>query len=194
MLTHQSRRFFTQFLVKPGAVGAVAASSPALARRMVEWIDWSQARAVVEYGPGTGAFTGEILARLGPSTKFFAVEINPSFVAILAERFPGLAVHQESVRDVRDVCAREGVEQIDAVLCGLPWAAFRRDDQTAYLDAMMSVLRPGGQFATFAYLQGLLLPAARRFRRMLGDYFSSVETSPVVWRNFPPALVYRCRR
>ena len=59
---------------------------------------------------------------------------------------------------------------------------------------MMAVLRPGGQFATFAYLQGLLLPAARRFRANLGRSFSQVERSPTAWTNLPPAFVYRCRR
>jgi phospholipid N-methyltransferase len=59
---------------------------------------------------------------------------------------------------------------------------------------MMTVLPPGGQFVTFAYLQGLLIPAGRRFGKLLGDYFSEVRKSPTVWRNTPPAFVYRCRR
>ena len=53
---------------------------------------------------------------------------------------------------------------------------------------------PGGQFATFAYLQGLLLPAGQRFKDKLAQSFSKVEKSPTVWRNLPPAFVYRCTK
>lgn len=161
---------------------------------MADSIDWAAGGVVVEYGPGTGAFTGEILARLRPGARFFAVELNPVFCEALRVRFPELHVHQASVQQVAELCRRENVEQIDAILSGLPWAAFSDSDQAACLGAMMSVLKPGGQFATFAYLQGLLLPAGRRFRRRLGECFSTVESSRVVWRNFPPAIVYRCRR
>jgi hypothetical protein len=55
------------------------------------------------------------------------------------------------------------------------------------------VLGKGGQFVTFAYLQGLILPAAQRFRKLLKQYFSEVSTSRTVWLNVPPAFIYRCR-
>ncbi len=194
MSVKQCAKFLVEFVRRPGVVGAVAPSSPVLARRMVEWIDWQNVHTVVEYGPGTGSFTGRILEAMQPGTRFFALEINPRFVAALAESYPKVSVYQESVGNVEAVCRKEGVKQIDAVICGLPWAAFADTDQTAYLDALMAVLRPGGQFVTFAYLQGLLLPAGQRFRRKLHRYFSSVQRSKTAWRNFPPAFVYRCRR
>lgn len=194
MSVRQCAEFLAEFVRKPGTVGAVAPSSSVLARRMVEWIDWPQVRTVVEYGPGTGAFTGQILASTEPGTRFFAIEINPRFVAALAESHPGVRIYQESVANIEAVCRQEKVDSVDAIICGLPWAAFSDDDQTAFLEAMMAVLRPGGQFATFAYLQGLLLPAGQRFRRKLRSYFSQVERSRTAWRNFPPAFAYRCRR
>jgi phosphatidylethanolamine/phosphatidyl-N-methylethanolamine N-methyltransferase len=36
-----------------------------------------------------------------------------------------------------------------------------------------------------------MLPAGRRFRRTLEQRFERVEARPIVWRNAPPALVYR---
>ena len=67
-------------------------------------------------------------------------------------------------------------------------------NMTELLDATGHVLREGGQFVTFAYLQGLLLPAGQRFKRKLRDHFGQVETSRTVWANMPPAFVYRCRK
>jgi len=186
-------KFFLSFLSSPRNVGAIAPSSQRLARAMVEWIDWSHVRAVVEYGPGTGVFTEHILSNMHPGTKFFAIELDPTLVRILAERYPNVRVYQDSVNNVKTLCQQEGIEQIDAVICGLPWAAFTDDQQSDFMNSMLEVLKPGGQFATFAYLQGLLLPAGRRFKKRLSDSFSNVEYSRTQWLNLPPAFVYRCR-
>ena len=194
MSLSEHARFLSEFVLRPRAVGAVSPSSRGLAEKMVEWIDWPNVRAVVEYGPGTGAFTKEILSRLSPGTSFFAIEINPVFAARLAERYPDVPVHEESVKDVARLCEQEGIEQVDAIVCGLPWAAFCNRDQEDFLEAMTTVLRPGGQFVTFAYLQGLLMPAGRRFKGKLRRHFSRIERSKTAWMNLPPAFVYRCCR
>lgn len=161
---------------------------------MVQWIDWESVDSVVEYGPGTGAFTAQILQSKRPGTEFFAVELNSNFAATLATRFPDVPILQDSVANIEQLCQQQQISEVDAIICGLPWAAFSDHDQTDYLDAMMRVLRPGGYFATFAYLQGMALPAARRFRKKLQSYFADVRISPTVWLNFPPAFVYQCRR
>ena len=45
-------------------------------------------------------------------------------------------------------------KDVDCVLSGLPWAIFSKDLQRRILEQVASVLKPGGKFATFAYLQG----------------------------------------
>jgi phosphatidylethanolamine/phosphatidyl-N-methylethanolamine N-methyltransferase len=45
---------------------------------------------------------------------------------------------------------------------------------------------------TFGYLQSLALPGARHFAGLLPTYFRKVSKSSIVWRNVPPAFVYRC--
>ena len=66
--------FFRQFLRSPQTLGAVAPSSRRLARVMVGGLPLGTAEAVVEFGPGLGAVTGEILRRKGEGTRFFAIE------------------------------------------------------------------------------------------------------------------------
>ena len=84
--------------------------------------------------------------------------------------------------------------KVDAVVCGLPWASFPRSLQDEIMDAMLEVLVPDGRFATFAYWQGVVLPPGIRFGRLLKERFRMVERSTTVWRNLPPAFVYRCVR
>ena len=187
-------KFWREFLAAPRAIGSVAPSSPSLTRRMVEWVDWEEARSVVECGPGTGPLTARILPHLREDAKFFAVEINPSLVTVFRERFPGVTVVKDTARNLRRICDRQGMSAADCILTSLPWAAFSLDSQRGLVEAMMEVLRPGGQFVTFAYLQGLILPTGKRFRQLLPHYFSEVSWSRPAWLNLPPALVYRCRR
>lgn len=191
---NRNLKFLRQFLRKPGTTGAVAPSSRSLAVEMVAWLDLEKAGAVVEYGPGTGAFTDAVLARLPASCRFFMIEVNPLFVNLLRKRHPERVIYEDSVSNVRWLCRREGIAEVDCIISGLPWASFPEAMQIEYLDAMMTVLKPGGQFVTFAYLQGLLMPAGQQFRRKLQKYFSEVAHSRTVWMNLPPAFVYRCRR
>jgi len=161
---------------------------------MVSWINLADARAVLEYGPGTGVFTGYIIERMPAGSKFVAIELNRRLAAIFRQRHPGLTLVEDSVANVAAICRDRGLESVDGIVCGLPWASFPEDRQIQFLDAMMSVLRPGGQFVTFAYLQGLWLPRGQRFARLLPRYFRQTSRSRTVWRNLPPAFVYQCRR
>src|ERR1041385_3438460 len=58
-------RFLGSFLREPARVGSFVPSSPALAQAMLRGCDLRNARTVVEFGAGTGAFTRLILAHAG---------------------------------------------------------------------------------------------------------------------------------
>jgi phospholipid N-methyltransferase len=148
----------------------------------------------MEWGPGTGAFTKVILDRKPSDCRYVAMEINPDLCRILREKYPEIEICEESVADVVKVCEGECIEVVDCVVSGLPWAVFSDEKQDEFLEGMCCVLREGGQFTTFAYLHGYVLPAGQQFRRKLERYFSSVTRSKVVWMNLPPAFVYRCVR
>lgn len=185
--------FLIQFLKRPATTGAVLPSGPELAGLMLDWLDFDRMDTVVEFGPGTGAFTTGILERSRPGTKYLGLEVNPAFTAHLRRRLPGIALYSCSAAQVRACLASAGTSHADAIVSGLPWALFSAVQQNEILSSAVSALRPGGAFATFAYVHGAMLPAARRFRRTLEALFGTVETSRVAWRNVPPAFVYRCR-
>lgn len=191
---NDSFRFLQNFLRHPTQVGAVAPSSPGLVDAMTQWFDWTNIRSVVEFGPGTGVFTESVLSHLHDDARFFAIERSADLAQITRDRCPGATVYEDSVVNIGQLCQRETIGPLDAIVCGLPWASFSEELQTEIFDAMLDVLRPGAQFATFAYWQGVVLPAGMRFSRRLHQTFSSVERSRTVWRNLPPAFVYRCVR
>ncbi|NDD31562.1 MAG: methyltransferase domain-containing protein [Proteobacteria bacterium] len=187
-------RFFKAFLANPASIGAVAPSSPALADLITDAADLGGASLVVEFGPGTGVFTEVVLRKLAPGARYFAIEQNPDFAALTRARCPSATVHVDSAVNLPQYLAAEGRAQCDRIICGLPWAAFSDDLQEALLGAITEALPPGGKLVTFAYLQGLLLPAGQKFRRKLRGSFRRVTTTRTEWRNIPPAFVYVAER
>ncbi len=161
---------------------------------LVNSIDWNTAKCVVEFGPGTGVATEVIAKKLTPAIKFFSIERSPELAAKTRSRCPSVEVIEGCVTEVEKYCQERGVSQVDGVISGLPWASFSGELQDSIFEAMFRVLPPGGHFATFAYLQGVMLPAGKRFYQLLQRNFSTVTKSPVVWLNMPPAFVYRCIR
>jgi len=189
------RSFLRQFVAAPGTVGAVAPSSAYLAKKMVGCAGLEKAGVVLEYGPGTGAFTGEIVRRLRPGCWFAAIELNEAYCEILRKKFPVVRVINDSATNVEAICREAGLGDracVDAVISGLPWASFPEGLQDELLGAMLRVLRPGGEFVTFGYQVGTWMPAGKRFQGKIRRLFSTVERSELVWRNLPPAYVFRC--
>jgi len=186
--------FVREYLRAPRTIGAVAPSSRGLAELIVDLAGVAQADVIVEYGPGTGAFTQRILEVKRPEAKLVAVEFHPTMAAQLRRRFPQVDVVEDSVANLGRILAERGLKQADSIVSGLPWAAFDSGLRDRLLEATITALRPGGRFATFAYVEGSILPGARRLRRKLRRLFTEVHRSPIVWGNLPPAFVYQCIR
>lgn len=188
------RAFLGQFIEQPFMIGAVAPSSRQLCEEIVRGVDLKNARAVVEFGPGSGVATDLILPRLGPQTKFLAIELNERLVGAFRARHPRVTIVHDSVENVRGICTAHGIEQADVIVSGLPWASFNDGLQDRILSAAFDVLKPGGVLVTFGYHVGTWLKAGKRFYGKLPSVFAKVEKSPTVWRNLPPAFVVRCTK
>ena len=184
-------RLLGEFVRKPMSVGAVAPSSRRLAELIIDVAGLDQASTIVESGPGTGAFTEVILRKKRPEASFFAIEANESFAAAMRKRFPGVTVFHGSAASVRALLESRGLASCDCIVSGLPFASFTPALQDAILAAVIDVLEPGGRFVTFAHLAGIVFPLARRFRRRLLEQFTDVAATHTIWRNIPPAYVYR---
>ncbi len=190
-----SWHFVKQFCFEPRTIGAIAPSSKKLARRIIEQINFDRVRVIVEYGPGTGAFTRQILERIHSNrTIFFGLELNEQMNRIACAQVPEVPIFQDSAAEIRKYLRQFGVKHADAVISGLPWASFPESLQDDILYETQAGLRKGGTFSTFAYLHGLVLPSGIRFRNKLKQHFSKVRVSPVVWGNVPPAIVYWCQK
>jgi phosphatidylethanolamine/phosphatidyl-N-methylethanolamine N-methyltransferase len=185
--------FFQAFIREPASVGALSPSSKALAEAMVHGCALDKADMVVELGAGTGAFTGLIRRQMRSEATFMAIELDPIHARRLRRRFPGVVVYNDTAENLAECLAMHGKAKADYIISGLPWANISPREQDRIMEAILSCLAPSGLFTTFTYLHARWLPKARQFRGALKQNFASTNISPIVWRNFPPALVYRCQ-
>lgn len=182
------------FIKNPGMTGAVFPSSAELARTVMSFAGLESASSVVELGPGSGAFTSQILKEIRRYAKFFAIELNKDIYESFTAKFPGVRAYNKSASELKDVLMEEKLSSVDVIVSGLPWASFSAKLQDDIMKAISESLSEGGIFTTYAYIQGFLMPGAYKLRALLKKYFSEVKTSKIVWRNIPPAFVYACRK
>lgn len=159
---------------------------------MIAGIRIEQARVIVEYGPGTGAFTSMILRHKPPAAMFLAIEKSPFMAAAFRTRFPDIPLFEDRAENVSTILGTLGAASADCIISGIPWAFMSFADQEALLEATHGALSHTGVFTTFAYVHGALTPRGVNFRKRLRNYFPRVDTSRVAWLNLPPAFVYRC--
>lgn len=182
---------FSRFLRSPRTVGAISASSRALAQSMAAGLDLAAPVNVIELGPGTGALTWAIVDKLGPETRFLAIDIDPEFVREIQKRWPKIACICASAEQVDAHAAERGMTPVDHIISGLPFISLPLPMTKKILAGIRNALRSGGTFTTFQYLHGYALPSAVRFRRSMTELLGAPPAVTVEMKNVPPALVLR---
>src|SRR3712207_417414 len=112
--------FLRAFVTHPSRVGAVLPTSRKAVRDMLDLADVRGARVVVELGAGTGVYTREVLARLAPTARLLALEIDPQLARTLTAQLsdPRLEVRCASAEHLDSHL--EGTAA-DVVVSGLPF-------------------------------------------------------------------------
>jgi phospholipid N-methyltransferase len=114
---------FSRFLRSPRTVGALSASSRALARAVVEVASVGARARVVELGPGTGALTSAIVDRLGAESRFLAVDIDPEFVRQIRLRWPKVECVCSSAERLTELLKARDLLPVDHIISGLPFTS-----------------------------------------------------------------------
>lgn len=164
-------------------IGAVAPSSPLLAKAMVQALQpLEPGQVVIELGPGTGVFTREIRRSL-PGHPVMAVEFLDDIALRLQERLPEVSVIQGCASRLVEHLEQAGIarDQVGGIISGLPLLSLPAELRDRIFSAISEVLVPGRRYVQFTYwksawrhfeLPGLRLQPTRR-----------------IFLNLPPAVV-----
>lgn len=178
--------FFKQYRKEKRVVGAVAPSSRFLKKKMLAEVDFSKDQVFVEFGPGTGVFTDEIIRRMTPNSSLYVFELNEVFYDALNARIndPRVQIFHDSAEKVEYFLNHDNLHHADYVLSSLPLAVIPGPIKTAILEASRKVLGDHGMYVQFQY--------SLNAKKLLKSYFDdmSIAFTPV---NIPPAFVYKCR-
>ena len=177
--------FASNFLRHPHMLGSIIPSSRFLVDLVLEPIDWERARVIVEYGPGVGTFTGEILRRMRSDTQLVAIETNRDFVGFLTRAFPDPRLHvvQDSAAEVQAVLTRLALPAPRYIISGIPLGSMPDPVRTDIVVKSRAALESGGAFLVYQFTARVLPTLQRTF----GDVRRSFER-----RNFPPAQLFLC--
>ena len=146
-MEHQAVNFLREFVTRPQEVGAIAPSSRELAQELLAGVNWSTVKAVIEYGPGLGAITEEILRHTN-GKDFFVIELNETYADYFEKLYPQVPLYRDSVANVVEIVKNQALNAVDCIVSGLPWANFSDTVQGDLLDATVQVMSPKAHFAT----------------------------------------------
>jgi len=177
--------FAGNFLRHPNMLGSIIPSSRFLVDQVLEPIDWERARVIVEYGPGVGTFTGEILRRMHRDARLVAIETNSAFVRFLPTSLPDPRLHvaHESAAQVQSVLQRLGLSLADYIISGIPLGSMPEPVRADIVAKSRAALAPGGAFLVYQFTSRVLPVLQRTF----SDVRRSFER-----RNLPPAQLFVC--
>jgi len=177
--------FARTFFRNPIMLGSVIPSSRFLIKGVLEPIDWERARVIVEYGPGVGTITRDILNRMRPDAKLVVIEMNDEFVRFLRETFHDerLIVEAGSAADVRAILKKHGFETVDYAISGIPLSSVPPKMREHIVRETRESLAPGGAFIVYQFTSSVL----PQLRRVFEDVKHNRE-----WLNVLPAHLFFC--
>ncbi|HXY75971.1 MAG TPA: methyltransferase domain-containing protein [Steroidobacteraceae bacterium] len=157
--------FARNFFRHPLMLGSIVPSSRFLIRQLLEPIDFARARVIVEYGPGVGGITAEILRRMRKDAELIAIEMNPDFVEYLRSAItdPRLQVVKGSAEGVAQVLRRFGHARADYIISGIPFSTIAPPLRERILRSTADALEPGGAFLVYQFSTRVLEDLKRIF-------------------------------
>ena len=177
--------FARNFFKHPSMLGSVVPSSPFLVKRLMSEIDWDRARILVEFGPGVGTITREILKRMRSDAVLVVIELNEEFVEYLSTtlRDPRIRVIHGSAKHVRRILAEHGLARADAIISSIPYSLLPETLRQEIVNESRQALKAEGSLLVFQYNRTLL--------PYLKSSFSTVRLNFQLL-NILPVLIFHC--
>jgi len=177
--------FARNFFKFPTMLGSLIPSSPFLVNDLLSQVDFERAQVIVEYGPGVGTFTQEILKRMRPDAALVAIELNQEFAGFLQDEITDSRLHavHGSACDVGKVLADLGLPSADYIISGIPFSTMPKNLRAEIMRKSREALRPDGALLVYQF--------TRAVRPYLESSFGSVQEN-FQMLNILPARIFYC--
>ena len=177
--------FARNFFKYPSMLGSVIPSSRFLVNDLLRQVDWNRARVLVEFGPGVGTITREILKRMRKDSVLVVIEVNSDFVQHLDSTIadPRLRIVHGSAVHVRRILGERNLAPADYIISSLPYSIMSESLRQEVVIESRNALKDQGSLLVFQYTRTVL--------PYLKSSFSSVRQGFQLF-NILPARIFHC--
>lgn len=175
--------FIKNAILKPKQVAYLFPSSKALIHSIAKKAQLSEARHIVELGPGTGGTTRGILSEMRSDAELCSVEINKDFVDYLRKSIKDdrLNVCHDGAQNLSEIVKDQGWSHADVVISGIPFSTLPRSIAKEIMQSIYDNIKPGGLFVAY------------QLRDRVGQLANPIFGESIrhwEYKNFPPMRIF----
>ncbi len=176
------KKIIVKELIKDKNVGAVASASNKLVGDLLKRIDFRNAKIIIEYGPGTGVITHQILNKMQEDAILFVFETNKDFVNHLSkindERL--IVINADAEKALSILNDKYNVEIVDYIVSTIPFTFINIRKRRRIIYKSHKLLEENGKFITYQY--------SWLIYKIIKTKFVKHNIKPILF-NVPPAFV-----
>lgn len=179
-----SALFLKHALKSPLQVAYFMPSSPWLIDQVAQCAHLSDAKHIMELGPGTGGTTKGILKYMADDAHLISVEINQKFIEHMQNTIDDkrLTISNQGAQNLVDIMDTQDWESADVIISGIPFTTLPKGMDKAIMQSIHDALKPGGIFLAYQLRDHV----SKLAEPLFGEYtFKKVE-----FKNIPPMRIY----
>jgi len=179
---------FFKIALLDGQIGAMTRSSKYVVKAILRNFNNQPLSKVMEYGPGDGVVTKEILKRMPRDGKLIAVETNPKFIKVLRGiNDSRLKIIEGTAQKISEKLKQDHYLNVNLVISSIPLSILSAADRERLVSNTFYMLKESGKFIVFQYSPIML--------KLLSQYFGkkNIKTK-LELRNVPPIFIMSAQK
>lgn len=166
------------------STGTVTRSSRFICQKMISYVDFENAKVLVELGAGDGVITKHILKKMRPDAKLLVFEISDVFCDLIREiEDDRMVVIQDSAENLGKYLEEMGFDEVHDVISAIPFVMLPEDLAKSIVTEVKKYLRKGGVMVQLHY--------STLSKKLYEDIFDNVKIK-FAFLNIPPAFLHIC--
>ena len=167
-------------------VASIFPSSKKTVDYICNLINFNKNLIIVEYGPGNGALTKEILKLMNNHSRIIAIETNKK-LALFHKNIKDkkLIVVRDNAKNVENILNKLNIKKVDYVISGIPFSMINLSDRNKIIKKTKDVLSDKGTFFVYQFKKDI--------EKDLDKYFPNIKKHHEII-NIPPLIIFECEK